>query len=108
MFLKRSTKKFMDNSNLNKIKTYVGFAKKSGSIVFGVDKISECKNLKLVLVSDAISENSLKKIEQTILKTQTKSAIIKRDEFKIIVCGENILAIGMKDENLSNAISSLL
>lgn len=96
------------NLKVSKIKTYVGFAIKSKKICFGTDKIISNKNIKLVILSSELSENSRKKIDKYILKCGAKSVIIDGRELKEIVGTENMSAIGIIDENLSNAIIALL
>ena len=48
-----------------KVKTYVGFAIKSRKIKFGVDDILKLKNVDIIIVSDALAESGMKKIQLT-------------------------------------------
>ena len=46
--------------NLAKIKTYIGFAEKSGNLVIGTDNLLKSKRLKLVLFSENLGESAQK------------------------------------------------
>lgn len=47
---------------MNKIKTYIGFAKKSRAIVFGEENVLKTKNPKIILCAQDLSQNTLKKL----------------------------------------------
>ena len=48
---------------INKLRTYVGFAVKSGNIIFGVDQIKDSKkNIKLILACNTLSDNAMSKL----------------------------------------------
>ncbi len=94
------------NESYSKIKAYIGFAKKSGKIVFGTDDIlSLCRKCKLALVSKAISQNALKKLENCLGK---KIYLLDEKSCCEIFDSENIKAVAILDENLAAATKKLL
>lgn len=88
---------------INKLSTYIGFAKKSNKIVVGTDNIIASNKCKIVLVSDELSDNSKKKIEK-IYKVFKISANV----FNEVVNMEAVKAVAITDENLASAIRNLL
>lgn len=92
-------------ANCSKIKSYIGFAKKSRNIVFGTDDILKLiKKCQLILISESLSESSTKKIEATAQKFNLKVNILTKEDFFEIIENENIKAIAITDRNLSDAI----
>ena len=47
----------------NKLNTYIGFAIKSGDIVYGQDNILRQKNIPLVLIEEGVSQNTQQKLK---------------------------------------------
>ena len=86
---------------INKVKTYLGFSLKSGSIIFGYDNIVKRINkIKLIILCSSANEKTIlniKKLKQeTIkLKSLTLSELLERD---------NVKAIGLTNENLTKSI----
>ena len=86
----------------SKIETYVGFAIKKGSAVFGVDTISRYrKKMYLLLYVETLSDNSLKAL--TAVAEKIGCPLVK-----IADCGQlqsrNCKAIAICDKQLSDAI----
>ena len=50
------------NLQIDKARTYLGFAIKSRSVKYGVDDITKCRKVELILVSDSLQESSFNKI----------------------------------------------
>ena len=50
---------------MNKINSYIGFAKRSRAIVFGEDKCLACKNAKLIIYASTLSNNFTSKVVAT-------------------------------------------
>jgi len=84
---------------MEKIKAYIGFAKKSGNIAFGIDNALSKKS-KLILYSSELSDNSKNKIKNS----KIESIEFDKDEFNKL--GESALVIGILDKSLSNAIKN--
>lgn len=49
---------------MNKIKSYIGFAIKSGNVEFGLDKCLNNKKLQVIICSSYLSNNSKSKLKQ--------------------------------------------
>lgn len=94
----------MNLINLN-VKKYVGFAIKSGQIVFGLNNTLAAKKVKLIVISSNLSENSIKKIDRYVLKSGSKFVIINPDEM-IDIFGAKVA--GVTNESLSAEIHALL
>lgn len=89
----------------NKLKTYIGFAKKAGKIVYGVDQIVKIRRRYLILTDPALSANSQKKIAKHA--SETGSTILTADDLAELF-GENVKAVAVKEEHLAEAIASIL
>lgn len=86
----------------SKIETYIGFAIKKGSVVFGCDGIkSSKKRLFLLLHTPSISENSLSVLRNVSLRDSIALAQIEDyDTLK----KKNCKALAICDKSLANAI----
>lgn len=87
----------------NKIVAYIGFALKSGKIIFGMDDIIRSKkNIGVILYKNDLSDKNLSKIKEKkdipcILKTEELDSFEKLKGAKVIM---------ITDKNLSDAIIS--
>ena len=95
----------MEQQKFSKLKTYLGFATKSGSLQYGSDNISG--RARLVIASSDLSEGSLSKLIQKCEKS--------RLNFKVLdskVCDElfktGVKVISIENSNLANAIYQLM
>lgn len=86
---------------VSKTKTYLGFAIKSASIVFGYDNIvKKSHKIKLIIACSLINEktlNNIKKLNKPLIRLVcvTLSELLERDNVKVV---------GLTNENLSQAI----
>lgn len=88
--------------SLTKVKSYLGFAIKSGKAVFGVDQIISLRRKPIiVLYDDSLSENSLSKLRNYMSKQNVNSYKIAIEE---VYHNKNCKAIGILDESLASAI----
>ena len=85
---------------MNKINSYIGFAKKSRKIVYGADKILACKTCKLILASEELAQNTLNKLQTKNVKIQ----ILPAEEFQLLDL--NGLVVAITDQSLANAIKN--
>lgn len=85
-----------------KIKTYVGFARKAGKVVMGVDNIVVLKRPVLVLYSKELAENSVKKLEKA--SQTTGHTLIALEPTTDLGLPDGCKAIGVKEKNLADAI----
>ena len=92
----------MQNS---KIQSYLGFAKKSNDIIYGIDNLKEYnKKMPLVIYSDEISERSLKVLNNLVEEKKWKMIKLKNLKLDDLLFTQNCKVIGIKNENLSKAI----
>lgn len=91
-----------------KIKSYIGFAIKSRNIIFGTDSIVASRKVKLILVSDSLSESSLKELNQFAEKKKILIEKLANEEFFELTCKQQVKAIAITDENLASAIKTNL
>ena len=89
---------------MNKIISYLGFAKKSNNCVTGQTALKKCqKKLYLVLVCDTASEN-LKNLAKNLGNKHNCQTIISKVELSTLINQIDIKIVGITDENLSKAI----
>lgn len=91
--------------NINKIKTYLGFAIKSGKIIFGYDNIiSSKKNQKLILVSETVNEKVSSKINSFAERKNINIINLKDITVEELIGRENSKIVSVIDDSLANAI----
>ena len=83
---------------MNKINSYVGFAIKSRKVVYGADNIIKNNGCKLVIVSDALAQNTLQKLQTKNVKIIT---VPHTDYQTLNLRG---LAVAITDNSLAQAI----
>lgn len=89
---------------MNKIISYIGFAKKSNNLVVGQTPIKRClKQLYLILVCNTASENLKNLAKNTAIKHGCECVITKQNLSELANL-KDIKIIGLTDENLSKAI----
>ncbi len=89
---------------MNKIISYIGFAKKSNSLVVGQTPIKRCvKQLYLILVCNSASDNLKNLAKNTAIKHNCE-VIITQPSLSELANLKDIKIIGLTDENLSKAI----
>lgn len=90
----------------DKIETYIGFAIKKGSVVFGCDSIKRSrKKVCLLVATETLSQNSLK-----VLKNCTEKfgcELVRTEDFDNLR-KKNCKALAICDESLANAIKNAL
>ena len=90
---------------LSKIKSYIGFAIKSRNIKFGVDEILKLKHSTLILVSKALAESSLEKVQNFALNRNCEILLFEADNFSELFSGnQSVKAVAVVDDNLAIAI----
>jgi len=78
----------------NKLNTYIGFAIKSGSVVFGQDNVFKQKNAPLVLVEEGASFGTINK-----LKAKFKNVYVLNDFASVNLKGK---VVAIKNSELAN------
>lgn len=89
--------------NLNKIKSYYGLSIRARKVAIGTNEILE-KESHVVLISKALSENSINKIKNHYSGRKTKIEILSEDKMFAVTENSKILAFGVTDSGLANAI----
>ncbi|MBQ7466499.1 MAG: hypothetical protein IJS74_00335 [Clostridia bacterium] len=89
--------------NLTKFKAYFGFAVKGNKIVFGADAVYDRKPI-AVFVSDALSENSLRKLTNLCNAYDLSLTSLSKEDMDKITLNEKIMAFGISDRNLAEAM----
>ncbi len=88
----------------SKIETYIGFAIKKGSVVFGCDNIARYrKKVYLLLATQTLSPNSLKVLNACAERFSCKVKLIEDYEF---LSKKNCKALAICDKSLADAIQS--
>ena len=86
----------------SKVETYIGFAIKKGSVVFGCDGIkSSKKHMLLLLYTPTLSNNSLEVLKQVSVSSGCPLAQI--DDYDTLR-NKNCKALAICDKSLANAI----
>lgn len=88
----------------NKIKTYINFAKRSRTLIFGVDDIIKSKKVEIVLYSDLLAESSKKKLINFSKSNNVFEKEIENKTMNELLQNESVKAVGVTDKNLANAI----
>ena len=92
--------------DINKIKTYIGFSIRSGQVVYGLDNIMVCKKkIKLVVVSNSISENSLDKVKN-VCEKKNLDMLLLSDSLENITKRNNCKVLGILNDELAKAIKN--
>ena len=89
---------------MNKIISYLGFARKSNNCIMGQTALKKStKQVYLIVVDNSASEN-LKDMAKSIAQKHKCEFIISKVELSNLINYEDIKIIGLTDENLSKAI----
>lgn len=91
--------------NLSKIKTYIGFAKKSRQIIYGLDSIKE-KKAYIIVYSEGLSESSKNGCVKAAIKSGCKTYQISDDDMLELMNIEKIKAFAITNSELAKAIES--
>lgn len=85
-----------------KIETYIGFAIKKGSVVYGCDNIGNYrKRIYLILYTESLSANSLSALEKS---AHLRGCPLRRIDEYAILTKKNCKALAICDKSLSSAI----
>lgn len=89
-----------------KLKSYFGFAIKSRNIIYGVDNILSSKRVKLIVISHTLADSSYHKVINFATKNNIDIIRLDSNTLKGYLNRENVLACGILDKNLAQAIQS--
>ncbi|MCX4313211.1 MAG: hypothetical protein OSJ83_05035 [Clostridia bacterium] len=88
-------------ANSDKFVTMIGFGKRAGKLVYGIDKLKTARGVKLIAVSDTASDNLRTETER--LADRLKVCVVIAKEMETLV-GNNVKALGFTDENMARAV----
>lgn len=91
----------MENNN-DKFVTMIGFARRSGKIVYGLDSLKHTKNVKLLAVSDTASDNLVRNMER--LADINEIPLVYAVGLELTM-GNNVKALGLVDGNMAKAVA---
>lgn len=95
----------LNNSNPDKISCYVGFAVKSGKVVWGLDMLKKSKKPPcIVLIDGAIGNNSAKEAEFYANKHNVDVLFLPEGSLGAMLKRSNVKLIAVTDDNLAKAI----
>ena len=63
--------------NVQKISSYIGFAARSGKIIFGTDSILKKNRVKVIVMSHEAAENTAKRIRAYAEKTKSPLIVLE-------------------------------
>ena len=92
--------------NINKIKSYIGFAIKSNALVYGVDSIRE-KRVFIVIYSNSLAQSSKQRCVSLKEKGVDVYEVTDEQMMEIIEIS-NVKAFGIKSQELAKAIKQHL
>ena len=91
---------------INKCRSYVGFAVKKGSALFGVDNvIASKKKPSLILWDEHLSQNSQSRLTRYAID---RAIPIQKFPLHEVLPNRNCLALGITDVHLSDAIQNAI
>ncbi len=87
----------------DKLKTYLGFARRAGKLTLGVNAVSTLRGGVYLLVADSsASENTVKEIEK--LSRKLSAPLIWTEQLEFLVGKESCKLAALKEQNLAEAI----
>ncbi len=90
----------------SKAETYIGFAVKKGSVVYGLDCISVYrKKVRLILYSADLSENSFSRLKKEAERFNCPLAVFPDTD---VLKNKNCKALAICDKSLAEAIQNNL
>ena len=91
----------------DKLETYLGFAIRSGNIVYGVDNIeAKISKIYLIIYDRRLSENGVNKLNNVSKKNQVDT-LISEATIDDLINKQNCKAIGITSKDLAKAIQEL-
>ena len=79
----------------------IGFGRRSGKIVYGLDNLKYAKNVRLLAVSDTASDNLKRNMERLADNGESPIITVVGLEEKV---GSNVKALGLTDGNMAKAV----
>ena len=93
---------------VNKLIAYLGFANKSGQLLFGVDNIeAKANKVKLAVIDNTLAENSVNKIKKYAKTSNFKVVMLIDSTIEELMNKNNCKALGITSKDLAKAIENL-
>mgnify|MGYP000021933976 FL=1 len=90
---------------INKVDTYVGFAVKSGRVIWGLDMLKKAKKAPFViLIDERIGQNSLKQVNLYAERNSVPIVVMPAEHLNNSLARTNVKILSVCDENLAKAI----
>ncbi len=90
---------------INKVDTYVGFAVKSGNVIWGLDMLKKAKKAPFViLIDEQIGQNSLKQVNLYAERNNVEIVVLPAEHLNNSLARTNVKILSVCDENLAKAI----
>ena len=97
------TESYKESILLGKIKSYIGFAKKSRNIKIGIDNILAYKKFSVIIFSRDISENSKNKLKNYAEKLNVVAIEVDSLLTEYVFDTDRIKAFSITNENLAKS-----
>lgn len=92
----------------NKLLTYLGFARKSGNLIYGIDNIEHYKKeIYVVLIDATLSENGRKQLIKVCLSKSISIYQLTDISLDELINTNNCKIVGIIDFNLASAVTGL-
>ncbi|MBE5744690.1 MAG: hypothetical protein E7355_00985 [Clostridiales bacterium] len=91
----------------NKIETYLGFCVRARQIVFGVDEIAKQRKSWLLIIDNALGDNSQKEIQKARERLRCPLLVVEDNALGALLHKGGVKAVSIKDQNLASAILSV-
>lgn len=89
----------------NKVKSYFGFAIKSGNIIYGGDNVAVSrKKMYVVVCSKELNRTALKQVEETCKSKKIKLLFLDTQSIEELTYRNNCKCVAICEPNLANAI----
>lgn len=89
---------------IENVKKYYGFARKSGVVAIGVDKIMTCRNAYIIMASSDLSQNAKNRLQRRAEKLNSIYQEYEPNEFQQIEPNSSIKAVAIKSKELAAAM----
>ena len=99
----------LNNTQLNKINSYIGFSVKSGKAIFGLEMLKRAKIKPfLILIDENLGSNSLKQTKLYSERNNVKIITLPNNHLNNYLKRNNVKVLSLLDESLCNAIMNIV
>ncbi|MDR3022007.1 MAG: hypothetical protein LBU60_04985 [Clostridiales bacterium] len=94
--------------DIKKATALIGFAIKSGKVIYGLDSVVKSSHIKLVVYDFTLSSSSQDKLKNYCQKKSLICIKLESERLEYIVFKANCKLIGIVDRDFASAISAFL